>query len=90
MVKKEVEKYLYDLISNITGVTLDCQNDYEKELFYYNSKITPAVALFLLFDLSRQYKVDLEDVKKYFKKHSFCIKNIVSFICSSLQNRGIH
>ena len=80
--REEVEVRLYDIITKKVGMTLSIPEDCEKELFYYNSKITPAVALYILTTFSKDYSVPLEKIKTFLTNNTFCYKNIVECICT--------
>lgn len=78
--KEDIEMQLYSIITNEIGIKFSIETDSQKELFYYNSKMTPAVALYLISVLSKKYKVSLEKIRAFFANNTFCYKNIVECI----------
>ena len=80
--RDDVKVQLYDILNNKVRMKILIPDDVEKELFYYNSKITPTVALYILTTLSIEYNIPLEKIKPYFTENIFCFNNIVEFVCT--------
>lgn len=79
--RDEVIAQLYEILKNKVGMKILIPDDSEKELFYYNSKVTPAVALYILATLGIKYDIPLEKIEVYFTDNIFCFDNIVEFVC---------